>query len=86
MLQDFSQELDISVWFGIFASGQTPPQTVLRLNQTINTILQLPDLVRKFSDFGIATQPGPPAVLESLVKADTVRFGALIKALNITLE
>lgn len=86
LLQDFNQELDISVWFGIFASGQTPPQTVLRLNQTINTILQLPDLARKFSDFGITTQPGPAAALESLVKADTIRFGALIKALNITLE
>ena len=39
----------------------------------------------RFKHF-LSLEDVPATALESLVKADTIRFGALIKALNITLE
>lgn len=86
LLTDFHPDLDISVWFGVFASGQTSPETVARLNRTVNAVLQQAELVKKFGDYGMTTQPGTPAALETLVKEDTLRFGTLIKSLNFKLE
>jgi len=85
-LTDFHKDLDITVWFGIFASAQTPPETVQRLNAAVNNILGQPDVVKRFTDYGMTTQPGTPADLDALVKSDTITFTPIIKSLNITPE
>jgi tripartite-type tricarboxylate transporter receptor subunit TctC len=85
-LKELHEDLDISVWFGIFAPAQTPSETVQKLNGIVNAILAQKEVVQRFSDYGMTTQPGSPAELEALVKSDTLRFAPIVKALNLSLE
>ncbi len=85
-LQEFHKDLDISVWFGLFAPSSTPAPLITELNRHVNAILQKPEVAKRFAEYGMTTQPGSPAALTELVKSDTVRFESLIKSLNITAE
>ncbi len=77
-------DLDISVWFGMFAPASTPPDVVLRLNNEINKALSQADVTRRLAEFGLTVTPGSPSVLDQLMTADRARFGPLVKALGIT--
>jgi tripartite-type tricarboxylate transporter receptor subunit TctC len=85
-LPEFHPDLDISVWFGLFASSKTSQDTVASLNRAVNSMLQQANVVKRFAEFGMTTEPGSPAALMDLVKSDTARFAGLVKSLNITLE
>jgi tripartite-type tricarboxylate transporter receptor subunit TctC len=85
-LPEFHPDLDISVWFGLFASAKTSPETVAKLNRAVNSMLQQPEVIKRFTEFGMTTDPGTPAALVDLVKSDTARFAGLVKSLNITME
>jgi tripartite-type tricarboxylate transporter receptor subunit TctC len=85
-LRELHADLDITVWFGLFASSKTPPETVVKLNRALNAVLQRPEVVKRFSEVGMTTEPSSPAALADLVRSDTARFGELVKSLNITVE
>ncbi len=56
----------------------------MALNAEINKTLALPDIRKRFSDFGLTSLPGPPEDLELAVRLDRQRYGALIKSLGLT--
>ena len=85
-LREFHPDLDITVWFGLFASSKTPVDIVARLNRALNSTLERPEVVKKFAQYGMTTEPGTPAALTDLIKLDSARFGGLVKALNISVE
>ncbi len=85
-LRELHPDLDITVWFGLFASSKTPSETVAKLNRALNAVLQRPEVVKRFSDFGMTTEPSSPAALADLVRSDTARFGELVKSLHLTVE
>ena len=85
-LREFHPDLDITVWFGLFASSKTPADIVARLNRALNSALERPEIVKKFAQYGMTTEPGTPTALTELIKQDSARFGELVKALNISVE
>ena len=85
-LRELHADLDITVWFGLFASSKTSPETVAKLNRALNAVLQRPEVIKRFSDVGMTAEPSSPAALADLVRSDTARFGELVKSLNITVE
>lgn len=86
MLADFNPDLDITVWFGVFAPSKTPPDVVAKLNAALNAMLEKPEVVKRLTDFGMTTEPGPPEALAKLMTSDTARFAGLVKSLNISVE
>lgn len=86
-LPEFKQshpDLDIAVWFGLFAPASTPPERVAQLNADINKMLAQPDVRKRLGDFGLTASNSTPADLDRLMVADRARFGPLVKALGIT--
>jgi tripartite-type tricarboxylate transporter receptor subunit TctC len=81
--RQFHADLDVSVWFGVFAPASTPRETVTRLNADINKALGQPDVQKRLSDYGLMPTPLPPQELEKLVKQDLGRFGPLVKTLGL---
>ncbi|VTU39655.1 Argininosuccinate lyase [Variovorax sp. PBL-H6] len=77
-------DLDISVWFGMFAPASTSADVVLRLNTEINKALGQADVSKRLAEFGLTVTPGLPSVLDELMAVDRARFGPLVKALGIT--
>ncbi|HMH17088.1 MAG TPA: tripartite tricarboxylate transporter substrate-binding protein, partial [Burkholderiales bacterium] len=64
----------------------TPPEIIARLNAEITKILELPDMKERFADQGLESAGGPPAQLDTLIRAEIDRWGKVIRKQKITLE
>lgn len=75
---------DVSAWFLFFAPAGLPADRMDALVGTFRQALQQPDLREKLVRAGIDVQPLPPQEVKALVAADSKRYGALIRKLNLT--
>jgi tripartite-type tricarboxylate transporter receptor subunit TctC len=86
LFRDAHKDLDATVWFGIFGPAHMPPATVALLNTEINKVLQDPEAVKRFADFGMKPLPGAPAVMDEIMKRERVSYGPLVKSLGLKAE
>ena len=75
---------DADTWFGFYAPASTPPEVVARLNREINKVLATPAVKERINALGGVPAPMSPADFNARAATDSARFGALIKARNIT--
>jgi tripartite-type tricarboxylate transporter receptor subunit TctC len=65
-------------WFGILAPAGTPPAILQKASQDIGKVLAMPDVRELLATQGVTTVSTTPDAFGELVKADTVRFSALL--------
>ena len=75
--------VDINNWYALFASAKVPPAEIDALNAAIRKTLATPAVRDKLTASGAVPAPSSPAELGALVKRDTEKWGALIRAKNI---
>lgn len=68
-LPDFA----VTQWFGLFATGGTPPAVVQRLNQEVGKTLQSQELLDRFADAGAERVASTPEAFARLVR-DEIGF------------
>ncbi len=78
--------LNVDMWYGIFAPPGTPAEFVARLNRELKDILALPDVRAAFETQGMDPASSTPEDFRRLVEQDAARWAQLIKAQNITAE
>ncbi len=84
LLEARAGNVNVDMWYGIFAPPGTAPELVAVLNREIRDIL-LSDEVRKaFQTQGMDPSGSTPAEFKSLVELDARRWAQLIKAQGIT--
>jgi len=66
-------------WVGFFAPAGTPPEIVQRLNDAINRALQMPDVREKLEALALEPVGGTPQQFSDYVKAEVVKWGAVVK-------
>jgi tripartite-type tricarboxylate transporter receptor subunit TctC len=71
-------------WNGILAPAGTPSDVVMRLNAEINKALAQPEVQRSLTTDGSEVRGGTPDELAQFIRAETQRWGKLIKDANIT--
>ena len=78
--------VEMSTWYGLFTTGGTPAAVVDRLAAETAKVLKMPDVQKRLE--GLGGEPGSmtPAQLAAMNKAESERFGALIRAANIKLQ
>ncbi|MFC0385179.1 tripartite tricarboxylate transporter substrate-binding protein [Muricoccus vinaceus] len=74
----------MSDWYGLFAPGATPPDTVLRLNEAVNAVL--PAMTQPLAAQGMTSLGGPPERLRALFAAEIARWAAVIRTGGISAE
>lgn len=79
-------DFDIGLWQGFFAPRGTPGEVVARLNAEINRILMEPDVKARLVDAGAEVATMSVAQFEEFVKAEVVKFAAIIKDASIKPE
>lgn len=79
-------EVNVDMWYGVFAPKGTAPAVVASLNREINSILATDDVKKAFSTQGMDPSSGTPEAFGQLVQKDAERWAALIKAQNIKAE
>lgn len=77
-------KIDTSSWDGIVVKAGTPRPIVDRLNAEIVRILAKPEVKARFIEMGMTAVSSTPEELGALIEAETNRWGAVIKAANIT--
>ncbi len=68
------------VWFGLAAPGKTPQPVIDNLHGLFTKAAMAPDVRDRLAGQGISTGVSTPAALTARIKADTAKFGPLIKA------
>jgi len=83
---DFLPGYEASVFYGIGAPKNTPPEVVERLNKEINAGLADPKLKARLTDLGGAILPGSPAEFGKLIASETEKWAKVIKFAHIKPE
>lgn len=78
--------INVAMWFGIFAPPGTPADLVTRMNRELRDILSLPEVRNAFETQGMDPASSTPEEFRALVERDAVRWAALIKAQGITAD
>jgi tripartite-type tricarboxylate transporter receptor subunit TctC len=79
-------DLEISLWTGIVAPINTPPEIVSLLAQTIRQILTLDDVKKAMEAIAVEPRSTTPDEYRDLIARDTARWKEVAAAANIKLE
>jgi tripartite-type tricarboxylate transporter receptor subunit TctC len=74
------KEFVMGNWIGVVVPAATPKAIVSRLSAEFSRISRLPDVTRRFADQGFDTSGLTADVAAQLVKKETARFGAAVRA------
>jgi tripartite-type tricarboxylate transporter receptor subunit TctC len=78
--------LNVDMWYGIFAPPGTAPDLVAQLNRELKDILAAPEVRTAFETQGMDPATSSPDEFRRLVEQDADRWARLIKAQGITAE
>jgi len=73
-------------WNGLFAANGTPPEIMARLNTELTRILRAPEVKEQMAALGAEPGGDTPAEFGAFVKAESVRWGRIIKEKGIRPE
>jgi len=83
---EFLPGLEASIWQGVGAPKNTPPEIVDRLNKEINAALSDSKMKARFADLGAAVFPGSAADFGKFIVHETERWAKVIRAANVKPE
>jgi tripartite-type tricarboxylate transporter receptor subunit TctC len=73
-------------WSGIVAPAATPRAVIDKLNAAIERILRMEDVKQKLAALGVEPVGGPPEAFARHVRAESEKWGRLVKSANITVN
>jgi tripartite-type tricarboxylate transporter receptor subunit TctC len=79
-------DMQISLWTGIVAPINTPPEIINLLQQTIRQVLALAEVREAMANIAVEPRSTTPEEYRELIVRDTARWKAVAAAANIKLE
>ncbi len=73
-------------WFGVLAPAGTPAEVVGRINAETVRILNLPDVRQRLSEQGAEPAPTTPDQFARFIRAETQKWGRVIKSTGMKQE
>lgn len=77
---------DVTSWMGMFAPAGTPPEIILKLNVEVRKALSEPATTRALAAQALDVVASSPSELAGRVRAESVRWSALIKVNGISAQ
>ncbi|WP_082498092.1 tripartite tricarboxylate transporter substrate binding protein [Pseudorhodoferax sp. Leaf267] len=77
---------EVYSWVGMVAPARTPVPVLDRLAADMTATLQSPEVAKRFAEGGFEVVAGSREQMNQLVKAESERWGRVIKARNIVAE
>jgi len=77
---------EVFAFQGILAPAGLPAAITARLNGDLNKALQSPAVVKRMADFGMEALPGTPEQFRAMARAESKRWGEIIKAAGVKLD
>ncbi len=79
-------DVELGIWFGLFAPAGTPPAVISRLNTDIAKVLDLAEVRQALASRGFEPRGSSPEEFRELIQKDQNRWAALIRQLGIKPE
>ena len=77
---------EVVTWFGILATGGTPGEVVNRLNSEIVQMLAVAAVKEHITKLGLEIVGNTPEQYAAFLKEENVKWGNMVKALNLRAE
>jgi tripartite-type tricarboxylate transporter receptor subunit TctC len=77
-------DLDLNVWFSLFASRGTPEPVARLLAQKLNEVLADPAIRKRAFDAGALVVPSTPEALAARMERETAAWAEVVRAAKIT--
>lgn len=77
---------EVYAFQGILAPAGMPAAITARLNGDLNKALLNPAVVKRMTDFGMEPLPGTPEQFRTMARAESKRWGEIIKAAGVKLD
>jgi len=71
-------------WFGVLAPAGTPQPILAKVSEDIAKVLEMPDVREKLLAQGSIPAPTTPSEFDAINKADTERYGKILKDAGIS--
>jgi tripartite-type tricarboxylate transporter receptor subunit TctC len=78
--------IEVGAWFGVLGPAGTPPQAINWINREANKIFSVEDTRNRFVQQGAAMPLGTPEAFARHIKAESDRYGEVIRKAGIKLE
>jgi tripartite-type tricarboxylate transporter receptor subunit TctC len=76
-------DIDVDIWYALYAPAATPRAIIDRLNRDINALLQAPDIRDALVKQGLTPTGGTSARLAELTKSDLERWAKVVREARI---
>ena len=76
----------VSSWCMLLAPAGTPAELVARLSAEVGRIVREPAMAARLQDLGFVVEGRDPAATGAFLRAETERWGKVIRTANITVE
>ncbi|MGZ5852845.1 MAG: Bug family tripartite tricarboxylate transporter substrate binding protein [Xanthobacteraceae bacterium] len=76
-------DYEVTGWNAIFAPAGTPPDIVAKLNREIVTVMVMPDVKKRILELGTEPKASTPEEISERLKADIVKWAAVIERAKI---
>ncbi|WPB58925.1 tripartite tricarboxylate transporter substrate binding protein [Xylophilus sp. GOD-11R] len=80
------KNFDAVQWYGVVGPAGMPAELVRKLNDTLATVLQAPDMREKLGGEAVEPMAMTPQEFGGYIQRDVARWSALAKAQNISLD
>ena len=80
------KNFDAVQWYGVVGPARMPPAVVQKLNESLATVLQAPDMREKLSGEAVEPMVMSAADFGAYIQKDVARWTALAKAQKISLD
>ena len=77
---------EVFAFQGILGPAGLPPAVVAKLNGELNKAFSTPAVQKRFADFGMEEMPGTPEQFRTLARAESKRWGPVIKVTGVKLD
>ena len=77
------KNIDVDIWYAVYAPAGTPAEIVIRLNAEMNTLLRQPDVRETLGKQGLAATGGTPEQLAQTTRSDLERWAKVVQAAKI---
>ncbi len=77
---------EVFAFQGLLGPAGLPAPVVARLNQALNQALADPAVLKRFTEFGFEPLVGSPEAFRKLARAESARWGTVIRANQISLD
>ena len=73
-------------WFGLFTNRKVPADVLAKLNDAMVKILTKPEVIKQMAEQGAVAHPEKPAEFEAFIKAETAKWGPVVKQSGATVD